>query len=202
MSELSVLIVEDNPADVLLIREYLSEKRDMEYDIKEARNLESAISLILQYDFDIILLDLFLPDSAGLETVRRVVTVSPDIPVLILTGLRDEEIAIQAVRYGAQDYLEKQILSPVLLYKSIIYAIERKRILHEKEDLFHDFTKALQVIENLEGILPICVSCRKIFDKEQAWLRIEDYVKQHSDADVVQLVCPSCMNELEQNQPD
>jgi len=202
MSELSVLIVEDNPADVLLIREYLSEKRDMEYDIKEARNLESAISLILQFDFDIILLDLFLPDSAGLETVRRVVTVSPDIPVLILTGLRDEEIAIQAVRYGAQDYLEKQILSPVLLYKSIIYAIERKRILHEKEDLFHDFTKALQVIENLEGILPICVSCRKIFDKEKAWLRIEDYVKQHSDAEVVQLVCPSCMNELEQNQQD
>lgn len=200
MDMLSVLIVEDNPADVLLIKEYLSERKDMDFDISEASTLDSAISLIMHHDFDVILLDLFLHDSAGLDTVRKVITTSPDIPVIVLTGLQDEEVAVQAVRFGAQDFLEKQLLTPVLLYKSIIYAIERKRILQEKEDLFHDFTKALQMIEKLEGILPICVSCKKILDEEQAWIRIEDYIKQHSDAEVVKLVCPSCMSELEREQ--
>ncbi|MDW7771670.1 MAG: response regulator [Desulfobulbaceae bacterium] len=199
MNRLSILIVEDNPADVLLIKEYLSERGDVDFDIQEASTLESAINLISQNELDIILLDLFLNDSAGLDTVRKVIAVSPDIPVIILTGLQDEETAIQAVRFGAQDYLEKQILAPVLLYKSIVYAIERKRILQEKEDLFHDFTKALHMIENLEGILPICVSCKKIRDKEQNWLRIEEYINRNSDAEVLKLVCPSCLNELEQD---
>lgn len=198
MEKLSVLIIEDNPADLLLTKEYLSEKQDMNYDIKEAKTLEAATGILSQHDFDIILLDLFLTDSAGLNTVRKVISLSPDTPVIILTGLQDEEIACKAVRYGAQDFLEKQFLSPVLLYKSILYAIERKKILHEKEDLLHDFTKALQMIEKLEGILPVCVSCRKIFDEEQTWLRLEDYIKQNAATEVVRLVCPSCMNELEQ----
>jgi len=202
MNEIFVLVVEDNPADVLLIREYLSEQKGIGYDIKETGNLESAISLITHHDFDIILLDLFLPDSAGLDSVRRIMTIAPDIPVIVLTGLQDEEVAVQAVRFGAQDYLEKQFLTPALLHKSIIYAIERKRILQEKEDLFHDFTKALQMIEKLEGILPICVSCKKIFDEGETWIRIEEYIKQHSDVEVVQLVCPSCIQEMEKEQQD
>ena len=199
MNKLSILIVEDNPADVLLITEYLAEKKGVEFNFKDTDNLESAIGLLSQHDFDVILLDLFLPDSAGLESVRRVITVAPDVPVIVLTGLQDEEVAIQAVRYGAQDYLEKQFISPVLLYKSIIYAIERKKILQEKEDLFQDFTKALQLIENLEGILPICMSCRKIMNEQQEWLRIEDFIKEKAESERGKLVCPSCMVELEEH---
>lgn len=200
MDKISLLVVEDNPADALLIKEYLSENKSVDYAIRETEKLESALNLITQYDFDIVLLDLFLPDSSGLDSVRRIMTVAPDIPVIVLTGLQDEETAVQAVRFGAQDYLEKQILDPVLLHKAILYAIERKKILQEKEDLFHDFTKALQMIEKLEGILPICVSCKKIFDEDQTWLRIEEYIQQHSDAEVVQLVCPACLDEMEKNE--
>jgi CheY-like chemotaxis protein len=199
MDRLSVLIVEDNPADMMLIKEYLSERKDILFDIHEAGTLDSALKLLLHNDYDVILLDLFLHDSSGLDTVRRVITTSPDIPVIVLTGLQDEEVAVQAVRYGAQDYLEKQYLTSVLLNKSVIYAIERKRILQEKEDLFHDFNKALQLIERLEGILPICVSCKKILDEEKAWLRIEDYIRQHADGEVIKLVCPNCIDELEQD---
>lgn len=202
MNKISVLVVEDNPADTILIREYLSERNDADYDIKEEDTLESAIGLISKHDYDVILLDLFLSDSAGLDTVRRVMSESPDIPVIVLTGLQDEEVAFQAVRYGAQDYLEKQTLSPALLYKSITYAIDRKRIAQEKEDLLHDFTKALQMIEKLEKILPVCVSCRKISDNEQTWLRLEDYIRQHANAQAGQIVCPSCMSELQETQQD
>lgn len=199
MDQISVLIVEDNPGDVLLIREYLSEKQDVLYDITEADTLESAIGLIGGNDFDVILLDLTLPDSMGLDTVRKVITASPDTAVIVLTGLQDENIALQAVRYGAQDYLEKQSLAPAMLYKSIIYAIERKRAMQEKEDLLNDLTRALEKIEALEGILPICVSCKRIMDANRRWVRIEDYISHRSGAEVVQLVCPDCMHELGQS---
>jgi len=198
MDQLSVLIVEDNPGDVLLIKEYLSEKQDVDYVIAEADTLESAIGLISRNNFDVILLDLSLPDSMGLDTVREVITTSPDTAVIVLTGLQDEDIALQAVRYGAQDYLEKQSLAPSMLYKSIIYAIERKNVLQEKEDLLNDLIKALEKIEALEGILPICVSCKKIMGADREWHRIEDYIRQRSGAELVQLVCPACMKELEQ----
>ncbi|MDD3619432.1 MAG: response regulator [Desulfobulbaceae bacterium] len=203
MDQLSVLIVEDNPGDVLLIREYLSDRQDARYDITEVDTLEAAIDLITNREFDVILLDLTLPDSMGLDTVRTVMTISPDTAVIVLTGLQDENTALQAVRYGAQDYLEKQFLAPAMLYKSIIYAIERKRAMQEKEDLLNDLTKALEKIETLEGILPVCVSCRKILDENQEWHSLEEYILHRSDAEVVQLVCPACMRELEQNEnPD
>lgn len=203
MDQLSVLIVEDNPGDVLLIKEYLSDRQDARYDITEVDTLEAAIDLITNREFDVILLDLTLPDSMGLDTVRTVMTISPDTAVIVLTGLQDENTALQAVRYGAQDYLEKQFLAPAMLYKSIIYAIERKRAMQEKEDLLNDLTKALEKIETLEGILPVCVSCRKILDENQEWHSLEEYIRHRSDAEVVQLVCPACMSELEQNEnPD
>jgi DNA-binding NarL/FixJ family response regulator len=198
MNITSLLIVEDNAGDVLLIREYLAEKQNISYDIKEAGSLETGLNLMSHHDFDLILLDLSLPDSTGLETVRQVVTRFPEIAVIILTGLQDEETALQAVRYGAQDYLEKQALSPVILHKAIAYAIERKKVMQEKEDLLQDLTKALERIENLEGILPICVSCKKICDADQHWVRLQDYIKYHADVEIVQLICPICKNEFEQ----
>jgi DNA-binding NarL/FixJ family response regulator len=198
MDQISVLIVEDNPGDILLIKEYLSEKQDADYVITETDTLEAAIGLISEGDYDVILLDLSLPDSMGLDTVRKVITTSPDTAVIVLTGLQDENIALQAVRYGAQDYLEKQFLTPPMLYKSIIYAIERKRVMQEKEDLLNDLIRALEKIEKLEGILPVCVSCKKIMDENHQWHHIEDYIRSRSGAEVVQLVCPACMRELEQ----
>lgn len=198
MNQLSVLIVEDNPGDILLIKEYLSDEQGADYVITETDTLKSAIALISSSDFDVILLDLTLPDSMGLDTVRKVITISPDTAVIVLTGLQDENIALQAVRYGAQDYLEKQFLNPAMLYKSIIYAIERKRVMQEKEDLLNDLIRALEKIETLEGILPVCVSCKKIMDENHEWHHIEDYIRHRSGAEVVQLVCPACMHELEQ----
>ena len=192
MDNISILIVEDNPADSLLIKEYLAEGRRFSAEIREAETLESALGLLVHYDFDVVLLDLSLPDSSGLDTVRRLITKFPELAVIVLTGLQDEEVALQSVRYGAQDYLEKQQLSANTLSKSIRYSIERKLALQEKEELLNDLTLSLERIQSLEGMLPICVSCKKIHTADQQWLPIDEYVANRSH-----LVCPDCRNVLE-----
>jgi len=202
MDKLSILIVEDNQGDLVLIREYLAEQQTCPYDLMAAGTLKSALDLLAQHDFDLVLLDLSLPDSFGLDTVRRVITSYPDIAVIVLTGLQDEDMALQSVRYGAQDYLEKQYLSPVMLSKSIRYSMERKRSVQEKDDLLHDLTQALKKIESLEGILPMCVSCKKILDENHHWQRMEDYIRQSCSAEVLHLVCPACRTELEKDAAD
>jgi CheY-like chemotaxis protein len=200
MENLSLLVVEDNQGDLLLISEYLSEKQSVAYDLTTAGTLRSALDHLGRHDFDVVLLDLSLPDSFGLDTVRQVIANFPDTALIVLTGLQDEDTALQSVRYGAQDYLEKQHLSPAMLYKSISYSMERKKILQEKEDLLHDLTQALKKIESLEGILPICVSCKKILDDDLHWQKMEDYVGQCCKAEMVQLVCPACRKELEKDE--
>lgn len=197
MDKISILIVEDNPGDSLLIKEYLGERQSISAEIMEAETLESALGLLAHYDFDVVLLDLSLPDSSGLDTVRRLITKFPEVPVIVLTGLQDEEIALQAVRYGAQDYLEKQLLSANMLYRSIMYSIERMGALREKEELLNDLTLSLERIHSLEGMLPICISCKKIQDADQQWLRIEEYVANRSGGGATYLVCPACKSALE-----
>lgn len=192
MDNISILIVEDNPGDSLLIKEYLAEGQRFSAEIMEAETLESALGLLVHYDFDVVLLDLSLPDSSGLDTVRRLITKFPELAVIVLTGLQDEEVALQSVRYGAQDYLEKQQLSANTLSKSIRYSIERKLALQEKEELLNDLTLSLERIQSLEGMLPICVSCKKIHTADRQWLPIEEYVANRSH-----LVCPDCRNVLE-----
>jgi CheY-like chemotaxis protein len=197
MDKLSILIIEDNPADIVLIKEYLSEMRNFSYELKEAGTLQSALGLFSHYDFDVVLLDLSLPDSSGVETVRTLISKYPEVAVIVLTSLQDEEVALMSVRFGAQDYLEKQLLSPAMLYRSIIYSLERKRTVHEKEELFNDLSQVLKKIEMLESILPLCLNCKKILGENQQWLTIEEYVAQRSAADMGQSICPVCKNDLE-----
>lgn len=199
MEKLSILVVEDNRADLLLISEYLFEQPAFSYHLESTGTLRSAMDLLARRDFDVVLLDLSLPDSSGLDTVRRMVTGFPDIAVIVLTGLHDEKTALQSVRFGAQDYLEKWHLSPVMLHKSIRYSMERKRSVLEKGDLLQDLNQALKRIESLEGILPICVGCKKIFAGRQGWLGMEEYIDRGRKAEVVQLLCPACRIELKKN---
>jgi len=197
MDTISILIVEDSPGDMVLIKEYLAERQRFPYDIMEAETLASAMGLLAHYDFDVVLLDLSLPDSSGLDTVRRLITKFPDIAVIVLTGLQDEDIALRAVRYGAQDYLEKQLLSPIMLSKSILYSIERKLAMQEKDDLLNDLTLALEKIQSLEGMLPLCISCKKILADDRQWVHIEKYSAARSGAGTAQLVCPACKTALD-----
>ncbi|MGZ7209389.1 MAG: response regulator [Methanobacterium sp.] len=123
-----VLIIEDNPYDLRLIEEMLKEVSYPSFELISADRLDKGLKLLLNDGFDILLLDLTLPDSAGLDTFASVYDQAPEVPIVILSGIEDEDTAIKAVREGAQDYLVKGQVSSLLLSRAISYAIERKLI--------------------------------------------------------------------------
>jgi signal transduction histidine kinase len=135
-----LLLVEDNPGDARLVREHLADVVGREHFVlATAPTLAEAKTLAAGGPFDIVLLDLSLPDSAGLETLAHWRLAAPELPVIVLTGSDDEALAIAAVREGAQDYLVKGRIDGDVLTQAIRYAIERKHVQevleHAKADL-------------------------------------------------------------------
>lgn len=124
---IQVLLVEDNPGDARLLQEILADVTSAEFELTQIDRLEAALQWLNANNCDIILLDLSLPDSHGLETIVRTCTQAPTIPIIVLTGLDDETLAISAMQEGAQDYLVKGQVNSNMLARSMRYAIERKR---------------------------------------------------------------------------
>jgi diguanylate cyclase (GGDEF)-like protein/PAS domain S-box-containing protein len=123
--QLSVLLVEDNAGDARLIQEFL--RGNPVARLVWADSLASAETHLAQPDLDLVLLDLELPDSQGLDTVARIVRAHPTLPVIVLTGRQDGGLALAALTAGAEDYLVKGAIEPGVLVRSIQYAYERKR---------------------------------------------------------------------------
>lgn len=128
---LEVLLVEDNPGDARLAAEALAATSIGTFALTHVERLSEALDLLQQRSFDAVLLDLSLPDSGGLDTVKRVLEQAPDMPVVVLTMLSDEMLGVQAVNAGAQDYLQKGSCVQELLARSVRYAVERQRLLRE-----------------------------------------------------------------------
>lgn len=122
-----VLLIEDNPADETLVRHLLREARPG-IEIQACRTLGAGLTELSHHDADAVLLDLSLPDSQGLETLSRLLATRDDVPVVVLTGLDDEESAVRALQAGAQDYLVKGSHDAALLRRVLRYATERKRL--------------------------------------------------------------------------
>ncbi|MBI3585197.1 MAG: response regulator [Nitrospinae bacterium] len=191
-----VLLIEDNPGDVRLIQEMLKEADYAGFELSCVESLGEALKLLEKIEFDVILVDLGLPDSQGLETLRKIYTKVSDSPIVVFTGLSDEHIGIQAVREGAEDYLVKGEVNPNLLIRVIRYAIERKQIEKEKERIIFELRKALSDIKTLKGLIPICASCKKIRNDKGYWEQVEKYIREHSSADFTHTICPDCAKKL------
>jgi signal transduction histidine kinase len=131
---LRILLVEDSPGDARLIRETLRDAPSLPFDLQHADRLSAALPLLAARAADVVLLDLSLPDAHGLETVTRALAAAPDAPIVVLTGLDDETVAIQAVQAGAQDYLVKGQVEPGMLSRALRYAMERKRLLEREHE--------------------------------------------------------------------
>jgi two-component system sensor histidine kinase/response regulator len=123
-----ILLLEDNSGDAYLIEQQLGELDDFEFEIVEAQYLEDAIALLQKRHFDAILLDLMLPDSQGLETFFEIDRQAPGTAIIVISAMSEKDLAIQAVRQGAQDYIAKGKIQSSTLGKTIQYAIERKSI--------------------------------------------------------------------------
>lgn len=142
--DIRILLVEDNPGDVRLIRETLRDADDRHIALDHADTLKAALDILSRDEHDLILLDLSLPDSHGMETVEKTEAAAPEVPVVILTGMDDANLGLQAVRAGAQDYLIKGEITAHLLIRAIRYAIERHRM--------QAALRILSLIDDLTGL--------------------------------------------------
>jgi two-component system, cell cycle response regulator len=125
---IKVLLIEDNPGDVRLIREMLTEAAESEFALMTADSLQSGLSHLQRTQPAAVLLDLNLPDTQGLDTLTRTLTHCQNIVVVVLTDLDDHDLGVQAIKAGAQDYLVKGQVNHSLLQRAILYAIERHRM--------------------------------------------------------------------------
>ena len=158
-----VLVVEDNQSDAGLVRFALRAESGAEHAFVSAHvlRLEEALVSLKEKPFDLVLLDLSLPDAQGLDTLARVREAAPDLPIVIMTGLNDESTAVEAVRRGAQDYLVKGQADSHAVIRAILYAIERKRIevqlnmQRARQAVLRDVNLAITSTLELEAVLEI-----------------------------------------------
>jgi diguanylate cyclase (GGDEF)-like protein len=127
-----ILLVEDDPADARLLRESLAEALAAQFTLEQNDRLDQALQRLDDDQFDVMLLDLSLLDSQGLDTLVRAHARAVGMPIVVLTGLDDETIAVEAVARGAQDYLIKGQISSKALARTLRYAIERQ---HKQAEL-------------------------------------------------------------------
>jgi PAS domain S-box-containing protein len=143
-----VLLVEDNPGDARLVEILLSESdSSADFELTHAERFAEALERLEETTFEVILLDLSLPDSSGLETVSRMRAAAPRTPMVVLSGQDDEEVALRAVQQGAQDYLIKGQGDGNLMARTIRYAIERQR---SEEELRQSEERFRLLVEGVE----------------------------------------------------
>src|SRR5919108_2311452 len=140
-----VLLVEDNQGDARLLRELLKETGRSQFDLVHVDRLSEALRVLRAEPFPVILLDLSLPDAHGLDTIGRLRCQAAAVPIVILTGLNDEEIAVRAVEEGAQDYLIKGQVDGHLLARSLRYAIQR----HRAEETLKERNRELLILRKI-----------------------------------------------------
>ena len=145
LNPIKLLLVEDDQDDALLTTEILNKNNSKEFYLTHKSSLSDAISELSREHFDEILLDLNLPDSQGVDTFRKIRSLTPDIPIVVLSGINDEEIATKAIHEGAQDYIVKEEFSSKCksLINSLCYAIERNKQFVERLKIANE-TKALE----------------------------------------------------------
>jgi len=160
-ASLRILLIEDNPGDARLIREMLRDP-GARFDVETVGRLADGVERLSKGGFALALLDLGLPDSQGEETLRRIRSAVPDVPVVVMTGTDDVDLALRAVQAGAQDYLVKGQVHEGILARSVRYAIERKqaedalRASERKYRHFFEQDLAGHYVSTLDGRLLAC----------------------------------------------
>jgi DNA-binding response OmpR family regulator len=187
---ITALLIEDNPDDAVLIGKYLNASRNIKYKVIHVERLADGLESLKRILVDVILLDLGLPDGPmGIKTFETVYAQASHIPIIVLTGHDDDDLAVEAVHKGAQDYLMKGLVTGPALGRAIRYAIERRKLLTQLED-------SMKEIKLLRGFLPICVRCKKIRDDHGYWTQVDVYIRNHSEVEFSHGICPDCARQL------
>jgi DNA-binding response OmpR family regulator len=192
-----ILIVDDEPVNIRLLEEAL--KGD--YQICTSLNGFDAIRQVKSQRPDLILLDIMMPDINGFDVCREIKSdeMFSAIPVIFLTAMGTFEGEVQGFEAGAIDFLAKPV-NLVLLKLRVRNHLELKRrndLIREQMDLLarqnEELESALARIKRLEGIIPICMHCKKIRNDDASWQILEQYITEHTDTLFSHGICPSCL---------
>ena len=153
--QIKLLLVDPDEEDLLWLREKLASAPHLQFDLTHVTTLSSAFQSLHQSVFELILLALDWPDSHGLATFLSLAKIVPHLPIVLLTNLNDESLALQAIREGAQDYLIKEQTTPQLLIRSLNYAIER---MHYLQKISQSELRLQQLNQNLEQQVQTSIS--------------------------------------------
>ena len=191
-----VLVVDDEPINLRLVSVALGN----DYEVVTALNGHEAISRLKEQEIDLILLDVMMPDISGFD-VCKIIQANPrfvDIPVIFLTAMDTPQGARQGFDVGAIDYLTKPVDLELLKLRvrNLVSLKKRTDLVREQRDLLarqkEELEAVLARVRQLEGIIPICMFCKKIKDDKESWRQLEDYVSQHSEVMFSHSACPEC----------
>ena len=176
-NNIKILLFEDNPGDAGLIEEMVNDSANYSYELKIAETMEEGMDLLKVDSYNLILLDLGLPDSDGINTFLNVQRENSAVPIIILTGLNNDNIGVEAVKMGAQDYLTKGSVDAELLERSIKYSIERKKVQIElqnyRDNLEEQVEKRTEELDKANKRLKI-----EIDDHKQTELKMSNYLAE------------------------
>jgi len=197
----SILIVDDECNNIQLLGNIL---RKQGYEPEFATNGVEALEWANRRHFDLVLLDVVMPDIDGYEVCKRLKNnpATANTPVIFLTVKDDSESIVKGFETGSVDYVTKPFNTIELLARVKTHLAMRqfgKEMESKNSELElknRELTQALEEIKTLQGIIPICASCKKIRDDRGAWEQIEHYIQNRSDAQFSHSVCPECMEEL------
>ena len=189
-TEYRLLLIEDNPGDARLIQEFLKEKCIFELELAE--RLSDGLELLSNKKFDAVLLDIALPDSSGIDTVHSVSKNCPKIPIIVLTGNEDEDFAIRTFQIGAQDYPVKGNFDSELLFRSIKYAIERKKV---EDELLDAEKRYRDLFENANIMIQSVRPDGSFIEVNNEWLRVMGYsIDEVKQMNVFDIIDDSCLD--------
>jgi len=186
-----ILLIEDNPGYVRLVQTMLAVPGQVEYQIECADRLSTGLEQLGKGEIDVVLLDLGLPDSQGLDTLNRVRVQAPAVPIVVMTGLDDETVAVQAMRQGAQDYLIKGEVDSKTLYRVTRYAVERKwaeEALRKSEEKYHSEQKEMQLqlvrVEKMSALGTMAAGvAHELLNPMMGMLNFAQYCLKHTTED-------------------
>lgn len=195
----NILVVDDKETNLLVSQKILE---DCDANIITARDGNEALKLVLNHEFAVIILDVKMPGMDGKEAAT-IIRTETQTPIIFQTAsVSDRKSILQGYDIGAVDYLIKP-LEPEILRSKVdiflqLYNQQKQLKKHEKqlEKMVNDLQKSLATIKTLEGIIPICASCKKIRDDKGYWNQVETYIRARTDAEFTHSICPDCTKKL------
>jgi DNA-binding response OmpR family regulator len=196
--------MEDDPIIARIVQAKLEKQG---FVVSVAADGGEGLTRLEKEEFDVILVDKNMPVRDGLEVIRDVCRSGDETSVspIMVTASGDEKAAVEAMKLGAADYVVKDpdgqflTLLPTVIEQALAkreMAIEKRRAEEEREQLIVELQEALAEVKALSGLLPICMSCKKIRDDEGYWEQMEHYIQEHSEAKFSHGICPDCRTKL------